>query len=153
MSFGSVSLLPLTLMATVSCSRTAPAPSPCPPCNFPKKLGFGAFQLQAKRLLSYRLPADLPVESEVRQEPWVFRLTVGLDGRPCAVELLRGTSDDFADAVSAAIRDWRFSPFTTSRGEILCFQSKLFVYVRQVNGHADVIVPGVTDLGKGYQPK
>jgi hypothetical protein len=120
--------------ATLACScAERSAPSPCPPCNIAGRLAAAPFALQARQLVRYRLP-DPPGAGEVREEPWVFDLTIGFEGRPCAVSVVRGPVDAFAEAFTAAITDWEFRPRTTGRGEPACTRTTVFLYAKRTGG-------------------
>jgi hypothetical protein len=128
-----------------ACSGTLPkAPSPCPACNVSGRLAFVPFLLEAEQLLRYHLPPNPPAEAEVREEPWVFQLTVGFNGRPCGVRLVKGETDGFASAFAEALSSWEFTPRVV-QGIVVCSQARVFVYVHRVDGQPEVIVPGVTD--------
>jgi hypothetical protein len=140
-----MALIGLAVLPVVSeaQSLTANLPAECDACKGPEPhIGTGSFRSQARRLRSYVLPeARL---SDAREEPWVFSLTVNIDGIPCAVTLKDGPDGPFARSLLAAARKWRFYALIHG-GHATCFSSLVYCYVRVKESHVVLIVPGVTE--------
>jgi len=142
-----VDLFPIILVASAfsvsAQSLTANLPAACAACKGPEPhIGTGTFRPEAKRLLTHPLPHALI--SDVREEPWIFRLTVNVDGTPCAVLRKGGPDGVFVRAFVTAVMKWRFIPLI-HKGNPTCYTSTLYCYVKRQEGRAILVIPGVTE--------
>lgn len=134
----SLAILMLYFLPQVASSQV---PESCQVCS--GKMAFGEFQVEASLLRQYSLPAVPIAETDFREDPWVFELTVNVDGKPCSVELKSGPETALEKAVAQKIAEWRFTAWRDPRGSLHCYQSKVSVYVRRQNDRLTLVVPGI----------
>lgn len=138
-------MLFLGLLAQDCISQAKVFPASCGVCNATKKMAWGGPENLKRVLISYRVP-DVPerLSRSIPSEPWVFEVTLSIDGRLCALRQVDGPSDDYGRLLAAAVaRQWIFEPFQSLLGAT-CYQTRLHFYVRQRKGKAVIEVPGVT---------
>jgi hypothetical protein len=122
---------------------TSDLPSACAPCKGKGLIALGSFGQESRRLLQSPFPKALSV-GDAREEPWIFKLTVNVDGIPCDVRRTSGPDGAFATAFVDAVMKWRFDPFMHA-GHGTCYTSRLYCYLKSREGRAVVVVPGVTE--------
>ena len=118
-------------------------PAACAACKPAGFLGLGIFADESRRLLSHPLPTERRA-SDARVEPWIFILTVNLDGTPCEVRLIKGPDGSFSKMFTASVMKWSFTPLTY-KGHTACHMSRLYCYVRLKDGRPVLVIPGVTE--------
>ena len=122
-------------------------PESCALCNETQRMGWGPVDYFSQHIVSYTLPS-IPTAfiQAPPSEPWTFELTLGLDGKPCAIRLIGMNMDTFSEATAQAIRKWIFTPITRASGLVICYQSRVLVYIRKRSGKPVIEVPGITDI-------
>ena len=104
-------------------------------------LAFTGVLIGAHTVQARRIPDAL--KRNIPQEPWVFEVTLNLDGRLCAVEKISGADGVFAKLLAQTMRQWKFAVFQ-SRFGFACYQTQLLIYVRERKGRATIEIPGIT---------
>jgi hypothetical protein len=139
----------MTTVGSLCVFADGPAPISCTECRTPggkKIVAVGQFGMVSRNVLEYRVPDAKTIGRVNRLEPWVISLTLSnREGPPCSVELHSGPDDDVAKALIGAIKAWISRPLTLPSVGPVCFRTRLYVYVRQQNGHTAIIIPRLTD--------
>ena len=132
--------------ALVAYDRPQPKafPASCPVCNETKKMAWGGVENLNRQITSYHLP-EVPdtLKRKIPQEPWVFEVSLNLDGKLCAVKQLSGDTGTFSQLLALTIRHWTFTAFQTRFGPA-CYQTQVFFYIRERKGQVKIEIPGVT---------
>jgi hypothetical protein len=114
-------------------------------CNQTKKMAWGGVENFSPLLTSHPVP-EIPesLKRNIPEEPWVFEVTLNLDGKLCGVKQIGGPDDAFSRLLAETmLQRWTFTPFQFRR-EPLCYQTRLHFYIRERKGKPVIEVPGVT---------
>jgi hypothetical protein len=144
------SLRPLVLFMIYGLRACAQGPfDTCVSCPAEGNGGtaFGDFALYVRQHLTwFSLPSGVRNLNEfAREEPWLFELITDRAGHPCRITLKRGSDNILTKSMIASMQRWSFSPQVSPQSKVFCFRTSVFLYVRKVNGHAEIVVPGLTD--------
>jgi hypothetical protein len=133
----------LVFCGSFGLSQKLVSDSECQPCI--GKTAHGPFVELAKGISSYSLPT-IARDTPIREEPWVYVVTVDTTGHLCGVVLRTGPEGAVDKAIRKSLQSWTFSPFVAHNGKVYCVESKMMVYVRSVSRRPAILVPGLNGI-------
>lgn len=136
--------LPIAIMGAHLAMTAQAVPVPQAGCSQCTRNARGTFKIEARHVVSYKMPADVIPDGALATAPWTFDLIVDATGQVCSVQLKKGPESVVSKAMLGVMKSWRFTP-VTSQGITFCFRSTVFVYARYRDGRPTLIVPGLTE--------
>ena len=113
-------------------------------CGPSARLAWGPFGIAAKRIEWYNIPFAQLTRQDVQLTPYVFEVTLNLQGRVCACTPLSEPQPRLRAILCTSISRWRFKTLRPG-GIPACYQTRVLFYVRKRRGLPAIEVPGLTD--------
>ena len=135
------SLWTIAGLSVIAVLASGQAPEGCPVCK--GDMAFGGFADEIPHVAKYEVPSLVLQDSDARDEPWVFELTVDVQGRVCSLKLKRGPENRVERSIAEAVRTWQFTAWRGPTGREFCFQSLFFAYIRRREGRLQIVFPGL----------